>query len=90
MRCFSTVQELHGDERQPIVFADFVDGADIGMIESRRRSRLPAEAFQRLGIAGQVLGQKFQRNKAAKLSVFGLVNHAHPATAQLSHNAVMG
>jgi hypothetical protein len=36
------------------------------MIESRRRSRLPAEAFQSLRIAGQILGQKFQCNKAVR------------------------
>src|SRR3984885_5255660 len=60
------------------------------MIECRRRSRLSAEAFQSLRIAGQVLGQELQCNKAAKLSVFGLVNPPHPAAAQLSHDAVMG
>ena len=74
----------------PPSFTDFVDGTNIGVIESRRGSRLPAETFQSLRIAGQVLGQKFQCHKAAKLSVFGLVNHTHPTAAQLPYNAVMG
>src|ERR1039458_10612448 len=85
-----TVQELHGDEGMLTILTDFVDGANVGVIECRRCSRLPAEAFQSLWIAGQVLGQKFQCNKAAKLGVFGLVNYAHPAAAELSHNAVVG
>jgi len=43
-------QQLHGNERLAILFADVVDRADIGMIESGSRPRFALEAFQRRGI----------------------------------------
>ncbi len=39
------VQKFHGDERLIIVFADFVDRADVGMVQCRRRPGFKAEAF---------------------------------------------
>ena len=40
------IQELHRDERFVFVFADFVDRANVGMVQRGGRSRLAAEAFQ--------------------------------------------
>jgi hypothetical protein len=48
------VQKLHGNERTTVVLADFVDGADIWMVEGRSRTCLPAKAFQSLWVLGQV------------------------------------
>jgi len=42
-----------------------MDGADVGMVERRGGARLAAEALQRLSIAGNVLGQKLERDEAA-------------------------
>ena len=39
------VQKLHGDERLIIVFADFVDRADVGMVQCGRSPGFKTEAF---------------------------------------------
>ena len=75
------VQILHGNERTIPFLSDFVDGADIGMVEGRRRSGFPAESFQRLLILSQFFGEEFQRHKSAQFDVLGLIHHAHPAAA---------
>ena len=43
---------LHRDEAAAVGFADFVDGADVGMIEGRRGARLSQQAplCQRIGL----------------------------------------
>ena len=48
------VQVLHGNERLAIVSSNFVDGADIGMIERRCASCFAAKTFESLGIPGCV------------------------------------
>ena len=83
------IQKLHGDERLLAMFADFVDGANVGMIESRRRTRLPSKPFQRLRISRQFIGQEFESDESAKLGVFSFIDHAHAATAELLDDAVV-
>ena len=83
------IEKLHGNERLLTVFADFVDGANIGMIESRRCTRLPAKAFQRLRVSRQFIGQEFEGDKAAKLRILSLIDHTHAATTKLIDDAVM-
>ena len=73
----------------PSCFADFVYGADVGMIQSGGGARFAAKAFQRLRISGYIVGQEFQSNKAAKFGVLGLVHDTHPAAAQLLDDAVV-
>jgi hypothetical protein len=60
----------------------------LGWFNADRSSRLPSEAFQRLPIARQFVGQKFQRDEAAQLGVFGFVNHAHAPAAELFKHPV--
>src|SRR5262249_16406100 len=85
----SAVEILHGDEGLMAVFADFVDGADVRMIESRRRLGFAPKAFQRMRIFGEIFGQEFQCNKSTKFGVFGLVNHAHAAATEFFENAIV-
>ena len=59
------------------------------MVQRRSGSGLPPKALQRLRIARQIVGQKFERDKPVQLRVLGLVNHAHPATAELLDDAVV-
>jgi len=83
------VQKLHSNERLLTVLADFVDGANIGMIESRGRPRLPAKPFQCLWVARQFIRQEFEGHEAAKVGVLGFIDHAHAAAAELFKDAVM-
>jgi hypothetical protein len=52
------------------VLGNFVDRADIRMIESRSRPSLAAESFDGGMVAGKVSREKFQRDPAAKREVF--------------------
>ena len=83
-------EKLHRDKRVPLVPADFVNSADVGMVQRRSRPSLPPEALQSLGILRQLIGKKFQRDEAAKLGIFGLVHHPHTTAAQLFENVVTG
>jgi len=67
----------------------YIYSADIGMVQSGRGPRLATEAVEDLRVFGDFIRQKFQRRKATEHGVLGLVDHAHPAAAQLLDNAVM-
>ena len=58
------------------------------MVQSRSGSRLAPKTLQHLGIAGDLVGQKFERHEAAQFGVFCLVNDAHSTDAQLFEDAV--
>src|SRR5580693_8633227 len=83
------IEELHRDEVLAGFLADVINRADAGMIQRGGGARLAAKALQRLRIAGDVVRQKLQRNKAAEASVLGFVRHTHPATTKLLNNAVV-
>src|SRR5689334_10002980 len=51
-----TIQKLHCDEGSLVMSADFVNCADIRMVESRGSACLTAEALKGLGISREVIG----------------------------------
>ena len=59
-----TVQILHRDESLPLLLADVIDGADIGMVQGRSRLGFTLEAGQGLRVSGNFVGQKLESNKA--------------------------
>ena len=75
---------------RPSSFADVVNGADVGMVQRRGSAGFSAEALQRLRIAGNVVGQELQGDKAAQAGVLGLVDDAHAAAAELVNDSVVG
>jgi len=77
-------EALHDDEGAPLVFPDFVDGADIGMVEGGSSAGFAAKAFEGLRFMHQLLGKKFQCDGAAKRSVFGAVDDTHAAAPSFS------
>src|ERR1017187_2554940 len=83
------VQELHGDERLPIVLADLVDRADVGVVQGGSGACFPAEAFERLRVLSYVLGQNLQCDKAAKLGVLSLIDHTHAAATEFLDDTVV-
>src|ERR1700756_3881850 len=83
------VQKLHGDERLPLVFANLVDRADVGMVERRGGLRLALEPFECLAIARHAVGKKFQGHRTTQARILSFVHNAHTATTQLRDDAVM-
>jgi hypothetical protein len=72
------------DERLAFVVANLVDA---GMVQDGSNAGFAAETFQRLRVLGDVRGQEFEGHEAAQFSVFGLIDDAHSATAQLFQNS---
>ena len=83
------VEEFHCDKGAAVVFADVVDGADVGMIQRGGGACFTFEAFERLWVVGEIVGEKFEGDEAAEARVFGFVDHAHSATAEFFDDAVM-
>ncbi len=82
-------EQLHGDEGLVSVLANLVDGADVGVVEGGGGAGFAQETFERLTVAGEVLGQELESDEAAELGVFGLVDHTHAAAAELFHDTVV-
>ena len=83
------VEKFHGDEGAAVVFADVVDGADVGMVQRGGGTRFTLESFERLRIVGEIVGKKFESDEAAEARVFGFVDDAHSATAEFFDDAVV-
>ena len=88
LQCYA-VQKFHGNERLLAVLADFVDGANVRMIEGRGRASLAAEALQRLWITRHFIGKEFEGDETAEVGVFGLVDDSHASAAEFIDDAVV-
>src|SRR5215470_16038798 len=82
------IQKLHGDECLPILLANVVDGADVRMVQSRRRFRFTPEALQSLRVPGNTLREKLEGHETVESTVLGFVHHTHAATAKFFEDAV--
>ena len=71
------------------VLGNFINSADVGMVQRRRRAGLTTEALQHLRILRNILRQELEGDEAAEHCVFGFVHHAHPAAAKFLDYAVM-
>ncbi len=83
------IQKFHGDEGAPAFFADIVDGANVGMVQSGSGFSFAAETFQGLAVLGNVGRQKLECDKAVEPGVFGFVDNAHTAATQFLDDAVV-
>src|SRR5467141_1325930 len=83
------LEKLHDDERLAFVLPDFMNGADIWMVQGRRSAGLSTETLQRLRVLRNFLREKFESDEASKLGIFGLVDHTHTTTTELLHDAVV-
>jgi len=59
------------------------------MIQGRSRLRFTLESGQDLCILGDFVRQELESDEAVELYILGLVDHTHPAAAQLLQDAVM-
>ena len=83
------IQKLHGDKCFPILLANVINGADVGMVQSRRSLRLAPKTGEHIWITRNIFGQEFERDKTLQARVFGLVDHAHPSATEFLDNAVV-
>jgi hypothetical protein len=83
-------EEFHGDKAASLVLPDFVNGADVGMVQSLGGTRLPAEALQGEGVPGQLIGKEFQGDKAAQFLVLRPIDDSHAAAAKSFEDLVAG
>ncbi len=72
------------------MFPDFMNGADIGVVESRGGTRLTAKAFQGQRIVHQIFRKKLQGHGSPERSVFRAVHNTHASATESFHDAVMG
>jgi hypothetical protein len=84
------VQKLHGDEGLAILFADVVDGANVGVIQRGRSLSFALKAGERLWVARNVIGKKLEGDEAMQPRVFRFIDDTHPTTAELLDDAIVG
>src|SRR4029077_835373 len=81
--CFP-VQQLHGNESSPTDLVDFVDSADVRVVQRGCGFGLTLKAVQGLCIVGEALWKELQGDMTAQLEVFRLVHNAHAPTSNLT------
>jgi hypothetical protein len=81
------VQKLHGDEYCAVLLVNFVDRADIWVIQGGGGLGFALKAAKGLGVFGYVVRQELEGYKATEFDIFSFVDHAHSAAAQLLDNA---
>ena len=59
------------------------------MIERRCRTRLEHESLHSGLIFQEIRRKEFQRHFAAQGEILGLIDHSHPAAAQLAGDAIV-
>jgi hypothetical protein len=84
------VAPLHDDEGRAFVLVDFVDRADVRVVERGDGLRFARQPPGGLGVTGQLLGQEFERHLSPQPHVLGLVDDAHSPDAQLAGHTVVG
>ena len=83
------IEKFHGDEVAAFEFVNFIDRADVRMIQGRGRLGFALKAAECLRVLGHLFGQELKGHKATELNVLGLVHDTHPATAEFLHDAVV-
>jgi hypothetical protein len=63
---------------------DFMDGADVCVVQGRGSAGLSRETLQRLRVLRYIFWEKFESDEAAKLGVLGLVDHINPLPPSFS------
>jgi hypothetical protein len=80
---------FHSNEGAPVRFIDFVNGADVRVIQGRGGLGFTPEAAEGFGIFRYWIGKELESHKAAEFEIFSLVDNPHPAAAGLLNNAVV-
>ena len=83
------LEQLEHEERTTVVIADFVDRADVRVIERRGGACFAEESVDRCAIGLVLGGEQLQGDLSAQDEVFSDVDVAHPAASQLVEHAIM-
>ena len=71
------------------MLSDFIDCANVGMVERRCSSRFASEAFKSGLILRPFIGQELQGDETAQFGILGLENNSHSAAADFIQDAVV-
>src|SRR5207249_4769498 len=82
LREIIALDELHHEGGDAPALFEPVDRGDMGMIQRGERLRLPLEARDALGVAGERFGQDLDRDVAIQLVIAGAIDLAHAARAK--------
>jgi len=88
-RCGLTVDELHGEEVDPVRLLDGVDGDDPGVVEGGERLGLPLEALEALRTRGHLGRQHLEGDPSPKLQILGQIDLSHTAFSDQLENSVV-
>jgi len=81
---------IHRYKRLTILVPDFVDGADVRMVQSRGCSCFATESLKSVRIVSKLLRKELQCHESAKVGVFCLVDDTHATTAEFLQDSVVG
>jgi hypothetical protein len=83
------VHMLHDDEELAVMLLDVVDGANVRMVERRRRACLLQKARPCIRLCRHLRREKFQRDFAIEFGIDGEIHLAHAARAEVLKDLVM-
>ena len=83
------LHQLHNDEGLAVVVRNFVNGADVRMIQSGGGAGFAQEAVERWLIFGGVRREKFECDAAIEDGVAGGIHDAHASAAEAFHDAIV-
>src|SRR5215469_13353525 len=84
------LKKLDRYEVQTVSFIDFVNGADIRMIQSRGCAGFAFESLESLRVTREIGGEQFESDHTPELQVFGFVDYTHAASADGLKNSIVG
>ena len=83
-----TTNQFHGDVVRAIHVPEFINGDDVGVIERARGTGFLLKARQGFRLRMAVQRNRLDGDLTAEASVFGAINFAHAAGAELLKNFV--
>ena len=83
------IQKFHRDERLLVLLANVVNRADVRVVECGRGLSFALKAGECLRVTANFIRQELEGDEAVQPRVLSLIDHAHPATAELLDDEVM-
>src|ERR1700720_4033437 len=82
-------EQFDGNETKTFSFVDFVNSANVGVVQRGSRSSFSLESPEGLLIGCEVSGKQLKGDKAPEFHIFGSVNNSHAAPTNWLEDAVM-